>query len=71
MLAQVKEILDVHSRCDVEKEALKDEITALIAERLSLQTENENLKKVLNDLSSSKQVDAEKIVQLEKELDEA
>jgi len=71
LLAQVNDILDTHSHCDSEKEDLKDEITTLIVERFSLQTENKNLKRGLNDLSSSNQVDAEKIIQLKKELYQA
>jgi len=43
----------------------------LVFERLSLQVENEKLKGGLNDLSTSKSVDAEKINQLEKDLKEA
>ena len=43
----------------------------MVAERLSLQAKNEELKGGLNDLSASKQVDVEKINQLEKNLKEA
>ena len=41
---QVKEISNVYSRCDAEKESLKDEIAALVGERLSFQAENKKLK---------------------------
>ncbi|KAK7342430.1 hypothetical protein VNO80_25382 [Phaseolus coccineus] len=45
LLAQVKEILDVHSPCDAKKEALKDEIAAMVVEKLSMQIEIDNLKR--------------------------
>jgi len=68
---QIKELLDVHSHCEIEKKSLKDEIAGLTAERLSLQVEIRKLKGGLTDLFATKQVDAEKINQLEKDLDEA
>jgi len=40
--------------CDAEKESFKDEIVALVVERLALKVENEKLKGGLNDLSTSK-----------------
>lgn len=52
--AKLKEISYVHSQCDAKKNSLKEEIVEMVAERLSMHDEIENLHRGLSNMSLSK-----------------
>jgi len=58
----------VNAQHKAKKELLKDEIASLIAERLKLHDENQQLKEGLSDLSSAKQADVENIHHLQMDI---
>jgi len=70
LTSQIEELSLVNSWKEVEKETLKNKVTHLSAQRMTLDTENQQLKENLVDFSAGKKIDFENILRLETEINE-